>query len=247
MIIQSRELRTVIKMKIAVCDDERAFAQNLKNLIDDYYNSPDYAVYIFTSANELLSKFKQNPDLFSAVFLDIEMPELDGIQTAARMREISSDINIIFLTSHTELAMEGYEVNALRFLAKPVNQAKLYGVLALLDKSVRDGKCIVIADGGSRILVKQSDVLYIKAENVYLQIVTENKNYLLRKKLTDMEAELDSVRFVRIHRSYIVGLAHVKSYDGKSVIMTNGDPLPLSRSCEKQFKDAVMNYLRRFH
>lgn len=173
------------------------------------------------------------------------MPELDGIQAARHIRKLNSDVGIIFLTSHTELAMEGYEVNALRFLAKPVNQVKLYEVLALLDKSV-NRQCIVINDGGVNVMVKHSDVCYIKAENVYLRVVTENKNYLLRKKLADIESELDSGRFVRIHRSYIVGLEHVCSFDGKAVIMTDGTQLPLSRSCEKQFKDAVMNYLRRF-
>lgn len=233
-------------MKIAVCDDERLFAEKLKNLIDNYYRAFDVSVYVFTSASELLGKIEQSPDVFSAVFLDIEMSEIDGMQAAVSIRNISADMRIIFLTSHTELAMEGYEVNALRFLAKPVNTQKLHEVLALLDKSVGDDKCIMIADGGSRILIKCSDILYIKAENVYLQIVTENRNYLLRKKLADMESELDSGKFVRIHRSYIVGLAHVKSYNGKSVIMMNGAELPLSRSCEKQFKDAVMNYLRRF-
>lgn len=232
-------------MKIAVCDDERVFSERLKNLIDDYYRTPERTVDIFDSAAELLGHIQQEPDTFDAVFLDIEMPELDGIQAARHIRKLNSDVGIIFLTSHTELAMEGYEVNALRFLAKPVNQVKLYEVLALLDKSV-NRQCIVINDGGVNVMVKHSDVCYIKAENVYLRVVTENKNYLLRKKLADIESELDSGRFVRIHRSYIVGLEHVCSFDGKAVIMTDGTQLPLSRSCEKQFKDAVMNYLRRF-
>ncbi len=232
-------------MKIAVCDDERVFSERLKNLIDDYYRTPERTVDIFDSAAELLGHIQQEPDAFDAVFLDIEMPELDGIQAARHIRKLNSDVGIIFLTSHTELAMEGYEVNALRFLAKPVNQVKLYEVLALLDKSV-NRQCIVINDGGVNVMVKHSDVCYIKAENVYLRVVTENKNYLLRKKLADIESELDSGRFVRIHRSYIVGLEHVCSFDGKAVIMTDGTQLPLSRSCEKQFKDAVMNYLRRF-
>ena len=232
-------------MKIAVCDDERVFSERLKNLIDDYYRTPERTVDIFDSAAELLGHIQQEPDAFDAVFLDIEMPELDGIQAARHIRKLNSDVGIIFLTSHTELAMEGYEVNALRFLAKPVNQVKLYEVFALLDKSV-NRQCIVINDGGVNVMVKHSDVCYIKAENVYLRVVTENKNYLLRKKLADIESELDSGRFVRIHRSYIVGLEHVCSFDGKAVIMTDGTQLPLSRSCEKQFKDAVMNYLRRF-
>ena len=233
-------------MKIAVCDDDFAFAEQLKNLIDNYYRTPDVSVCVFTSAAELLGKLKQNHDAFAAVFLDIEMPGIDGIQAAASIRTLSADVQIIFLTSHTELAMEGYEVRALRFLAKPVDEEKLHEVLSLLDKSINDVQCIVISDGGSKILVKYSDIFYIKAENVYLQIVTKNKNYLIRKKLAEIESELDNGKFVRIHRSYIVGLAHIKSYDGKSVIMTSGAELPLSRSCEKQFKDAVMNYLRRF-
>lgn len=232
-------------MKIAVCDDERVFSEGLKKLIDDYYRTPEHTVEIFDSAAELLGQIERNPDMFVAVFLDIEMPGLDGIQAAGRIRRFSEDVSIIFLTSHTELAMEGYEVNALRFLAKPVNKIKLHEVLALLDKSA-GSKCIVINDGGGKVFVRYSEVCYIKAENVYLKVVTENKNYLLRKKLADIETELDSGRFVRIHRSYIVGLEHVCSFDGKSVIMTDGTQLPLSRSCEKQFKDAVMNYMRRF-
>lgn len=233
-------------MKIAVCDDERAFAEQLKQQIDGYYRTADCGVYLFTSAAGLIERIRRGPAEFAAVFLDIEMPEIDGFRAARDIRAISSDIALVFLTSHTELAMEGYEVNALRFLAKPVNEAKLHETLDLIDRSVSSGRCLVIADGGSRVLVRQLEIVYIKAENVYLHIVTAHKKYLHRQKLSDMENELDAGKFVRIHRSYIVGLAHVKSYDGKSVIMTNGDILPLSRSCEKPFKDAVMNYLRRF-
>lgn len=233
-------------MKIAVCDDERAFAEQLKQQIDGYYRTADCGVYLFTSAVELIERIRRASDAFAAVFLDIEMPDIDGLRAARDIRAISPDIALVFLTSHTEFAMEGYEVSALRFLAKPVNEGKLYETLDLIDRLVSSGRCLVIADGGSRVLVRQSDVMYIKAENVYLHIVTANKSYLHRQKLGDIENEFDAGKFVRIHRSYIVGLAHVKSYDGKSVIMTNGDVLPLSRSCEKSFKDAVMNYLRRF-
>lgn len=233
-------------MKIAVCDDERAFAARLKGMIDSYYRTADCGVYVFTSANQLIDEICGAPDKFAAVFLDIEMPEINGLEAAATIRQMSAGIEIIFLTSHTEFAMEGYEVNALRFLAKPIIEEKLHEALALLDKSTANGRCIVIAEGGSRILVKQADVIYIRAENVYLKIVTTGQSYLHRQKLADIESELDSGRFVRIHRSYIVNLAHVKSYNGRSVIMTDGAELPLSRSCEKKFKDAVMIYLRRF-
>lgn len=109
-----------------------------------------------------------------------------------------------------------------------------------------DAKCMLINDSRSKILVRYSDVRYIKSENVYLKVVTESKSYLMRKKLIDMESELSGGSFVRIHRSYIVGLDYVSAFDGKSVIMTDGTQLPLSRGCVKQFKDAVMNYLHEF-
>ncbi len=234
-------------MKIAVCDDDREFAENLKSIIDNYYNTQQNTVCIFNSPTELLDALEQDSDRFSGVFLDIEMPNLNGIQAAKHIRKSNSEVDIIFLTSHIEMAMEGYEVNALRFLGKPINEAKLYEVLALLDKSPNTDKNLVINDGGSTILVKHSEILYIKAENVYVNIVTQNKNYLLRKKFVDIENELDNINFVRIHRSYIVNLEYISSFDGKSVILTDGTNLPLSRSCEKQFKDAVMNYLRRFN
>ena len=111
-------------MRIAVCDDEKVFLQMICNKIDSFYKSLDVCCIAFGDGSEIIKAYECG-QRFDAVFLDIEMKKLDGMKTAERIRSFSSEVPIIFLTSHTEFAMEGYEVGAMRFLQKPVKNDKL--------------------------------------------------------------------------------------------------------------------------
>ena len=114
-------------MRIAVCDDEERFRQDIRKHIDALYGSLDVVVDSFSGGKQLIDAFQIRP--YDMVFLDIEMPEMDGITLAKKLRSISENIYIVFLTGHVEYALEGYEVNALRYLTKPVQESKLREVL----------------------------------------------------------------------------------------------------------------------
>ena len=123
-------------MRIAVCDDEELFRIEFKSVLDKVLINAEYDIDTFSGGSSLYEAFLKNP--FDLVFLDIEMPGIDGITLAKRLRAVSENVQIVFLTSHIEYALEGYEVNALRYLVKPVDMNKLSEVLKYIqDKNVR--------------------------------------------------------------------------------------------------------------
>ena len=97
-------------MRIAICDDELQCRQQTVQAIDECMRSIDILTDVFESGRDFLQAFQKNP--YDLVFLDIEMPETDGISLARKLRSLSRDVPIVFLTSHIEYALEGYEVNA---------------------------------------------------------------------------------------------------------------------------------------
>ena len=114
-------------MRIAVCDDEERYRIDLKTHLDKLLINDDYDIDTFDDGNMLIKEFVSSP--YDLVFLDIEMPVVDGITLAKKLRSVSENVFIVFLTGHIEYALEGYEVNALRYLTKPVDINKLKEVI----------------------------------------------------------------------------------------------------------------------
>ncbi len=104
-------------MRIAIVDDEREFLLNLKSMISENYPEPDkLSISEFGSGEEFVKNFKKN--MYDIIILDIEMKELNGLETAEKIRSADSSVIIVFLTSHQEFALQGYEVNAFRYMLK---------------------------------------------------------------------------------------------------------------------------------
>lgn len=229
-------------MKIAICDDEKFFREQLHRELESYYCSLDVLIDAFSSGWELMDAInKMNYDL---LFLDIEMEGMDGLEVARKLQENETAVPIIFLTSHTELAMAGYEVQAFRFLAKPIEQRKLLEALQAFENNIERNSRIMIVEGGMQHYLSCKDIFYIKSENVYLKIVMKKETYLIRKKLKELLQELPSNLFVAVHRSYILNLEHVTGFDGAEVILEDGSRIPVSKSNRNTFKQQMIRYMK---
>lgn len=228
-------------MRIAVCDDEERFRSDIKKHIDKIYNSLDVVVDSFSGGKELIAAFEVRP--YDLVFLDIEMPEMDGITLAKKLRSLSEKINIVFLTGHVEYALEGYEVNALRYLTKPVQEDKLKEVLRYVADKMTEKRQLLIKADGEEYLLDVSDILYLEAQNQYIMIYTSDAEYLVRYNLTDYENELKSDGFFRTHRGYLVSLGKVKKLGKNEVIMEGNASVPVSRSMMPKLKDALYAFI----
>ena len=130
-------------MRLAIVDDESVYRNHIAELINVVYGAENVSCYLYSDGSEIVKSFEEGFG-FDAVFLDIEMKELDGMSTAKVIRKYSKDIPIIFLTSHTEMAMDGYEVDAFRFLSKPVKKDKLLETLNELEKKLKVEEKIIV-------------------------------------------------------------------------------------------------------
>ena len=228
-------------MRIAVCDDEELFRIEFKTILDKVLVNSEYDIDTFSGGSSLYEAFLKNP--FDLVFLDIEMPGIDGITLAKRLRAVSENVQIVFLTSHIEYALEGYEVNALRYLVKPVDMNKLSEVLKYIQDKKNNSRQIMIKQEGEDIVIDISDVIYIESLDKNVRIVTSKSEYITRYNISDYEEELKNSGFLRIHRGYLISLSKVKKIVKNDVVMDGDISLPVSRSNIKTLKDALYAYV----
>jgi two-component system LytT family response regulator len=239
-----------MKIRTIIADDEVLARQKLLQLLQD-----DADVQIVgEGANALetidLVQFT-NPDL---LLLDIQMPGMDGFDiissfTASGPRHPP---RIIFTTAYDQFALRAFEINAIDYLLKPftrerlrqaVGRAKEYfsavhegGGATLRAAEDRDTSRIVFKSKGRILFLPVSDIRWISAEENYIRICTEHDNHLLRETMARFETRLDPKSFIRVHRSAIVNLQHVKEIrtdtpEGEAfVLMQNGQKVPVSRS-----------------
>lgn len=228
-------------MRIAVCDDEELFRIEFKSVLDKVLINAEYDIDTFSGGSSLYEAFLKKP--FDLVFLDIEMPGIDGITLAKRLRAVSENVQIVFLTSHIEYALEGYEVNALRYLVKPVDMNKLSEVLKYIQDKKNNSRQIMIKQEGEDIVIDLSDIIYMESMDKNVRIVTSKSEYITRYNISDYEEELKNSGFLRIHRGYLISLSKVKKIVKNDVVMDGDISLPVSRSNIKTLKDALYAYV----
>lgn len=233
-------------MKIGICDDEPHVCKQMQAEVNHYYHSLDILPVTFSHAEQLIEALRKDPDGFLCIFMDIELEGMDGIAASRLIQGMNLNIPIILLTSHSEFAPEGYEISAFRFLTKPLNRKKMAEALNAIETMQIRNRKIAICQDGQEIFVSCQDICYIKSENVYLQIRSPRQSYLVRGTLQKYLEQLPSRLFCQVHRSYVVNLSHVQSFDGTDVIMENGARIPVSRHRQKLFKDCIARYLKEY-
>ena len=233
-------------MRIAVVDDEKVFRQAIVDQITSLYGRENVSCFLFSDGNELVRSFENGFQL-DAIFLDIEMKELDGMSTAKLVRKYSKDIPIIFTTSHTEMALEGYEVDAFRFLAKPVDGRKLRQTLVDLEKKLKVEEKIVLRKDGEELIFPVADLIYAEAANNSVRFVFSKKAVEQRMRFSEAMSLIDDLTdgFLKIHRSYYIHLAHVVKMGSAEVVMDNDEILPIARGMAVETKKKLLEYVRR--
>ena len=232
-------------MNIAICEDERIMAQQLECLIKQYMGTKEIAYNLATyTSGEALLEGQLNQDI---VFLDISMGELDGMQTAKKMRKRGFLGCIIFLTSYTERVYEAFEVKAFRYLLKPINYRMLEEVLDLLSHEIAkaEKEYIIITTKQKMVRVAYEDVLYIESIGKNIEIHTLDKNYIMREKVSEFERILIDKGFFRVHKSFLVNLEYIKEIVNDRVVLENGEVIYVSRLRMKQLKETFIENLRK--
>lgn len=218
-----------IKYRIAICDDEQDQIDHIASMVSAWSVQNGYPseVITFTSAEAFLFAYEDNKT-YDILLLDVEMKDITGIELAKRIRRENKRAEIIFITSHFEFIGEGYEVDALHYLIKPVSEEKLTQVLnKAVEKLSVQPPSVVINCNGETVKLFETDIVYIESFLHYILIRTRDKEYKIKERISAFEQKL-SDDFYRIHRSYLVSLKHITRISRTSVTVGNTE-LPLSR------------------
>lgn len=216
--------------RIAVCDDEIDQIEYLKSLIAAWSRQSGHSceVQTFFSAEAFLFAYEEN-NAYDILLLDVEMKGISGIALARRIRQDNNRAEIIFITSHPEFYGEGYEVDALHYLIKPIPESKLTEVLSKAAQKLSvEPLSVIITCEGETLRLYESDILYVESFLHYISIHTAEKEYKIKENISSFEKRL-SGDFFRIHRSYLVSLKHIVRISRASVCLKDLTELPLSR------------------
>ena len=232
-------------MKIAICDDNQAFAETLANYIEAEYKSLDLLIEFFSSGEEFVKYYKSGKKSFDVILLDIEMKQINGIEAAHQIRKIDSHVVIIFITSHDELASLGYEVSAFRFLIKPVKAKKLIEALEAVRAQVSSEKTIHVRNTEGEHTININDILFFEARNQQVNIQTTSGEFIQRYSMSDYVEELVKYDFIPVHRSYLVNMKYVKGLNKQGIVLQDDTVLPISRLRYAEVKQYFHDYINK--
>ena len=226
--------------RCAVCDDNAADAAFVVSLIDKWNKDFPLQIETFSSAEAFLFTFEENQD-FDILFLDIEMGGMSGVELAKRLRQMGAGLQIVFITGYMEYISEGYDVEALHYLMKPVTGEKLGQVLdrAMERIKTRERELVLSLPDGI-VKVPLCEIRYIEVLKNYVTVHAA-EDYSLKKTLSELKKELDG-SFFQIHRSYIAGLRCIKKVTKTEVILKDSTVLPLSRKLYNDLNQALIHY-----
>jgi len=225
---------------IAVCDDDKKIHQIVEELLNAYAGKRQQQFRFFHaySAEELL----EADDFFFLLFLDIEMPGMDGIEAKNILEGKKTEANIIFMTSHEERVMEAFGKNVVGFLKKPVEKEQLLEAFDRVFHSYAD-QTIEVEKDGKLCYLSVSDIHYIVGQDKYTEVFTQKDSYLVRKSLAEWEQELPDAEFCRVNRSYII---HFDLFDGRKneITLDSGEVIKLSRQNKQKITEKYRQFLR---
>ena len=232
---------TQINLKIAVCDDSNIFLNETKTYIEAWAANTGHAVQIFSCDNgdALIEAHKANH--MDIIFLDIIMPLLNGMDTARELRQQDRSVNIIFLTSSPEFALESYEVKAQGYLLKPVSEEKIAKELnELVPNFYEEPKHLILKTTFGYQKLYFHDIEYVEAQNKRVLFhLYSGKALEISEPLHHFESQLlISDGFFKCHRSYLVYLPNVDHFNNTEITTRSGQNIPIARGYGKTFKEA---------
>lgn len=229
-------------VRIAIVEDDRAYAKKLQGYLEQYRAEHQAALHcrVFHDGLAFLEGYHSD---FDILLMDIEMPMLDGMSAARRVREADPHVVIMFITSMAQYAIRGYEVGALDFILKPVSYAvfsqKLQKAVRLANRNRQEH--LLLPMNGTQRRVSIPLILYVEVAGHQLQIHTETGIYCVSLPLKKLEAELAGHPFAKCNQCYLVNLRQVEEFRGNTVVV-GGHTLQVSRPRRKDFQIALTNY-----
>ena len=229
---------------IAICDDEQHMSDHIKAFVSDFFRKKNREIHLrtFSGGEELLS-YNGQIDL---LFLDIQMKDMDGMETARKLRAGQFRGVLIFITVLKEMVFQSFEVQAYDYLVKPVDEKQFEKTMERLYTSIQNASedSLLVQKGYEAHIIPKDEIVFCEIidRKIYLNLVSgEVLDYY--ERIEHLKTKLDD-HFFRCHRSYLINLRHLKGYKNGTAYMDNGREVPVSRLRGKEFSVAVLRYMK---
>lgn len=242
LILKEVGVRTMT-VKILVCDDDPTFVNQMVELIDRQpkYECTDISITGCSDPSQLSDKILSG---FNIMFLDIDMGQYSGLSIARRVRDLQLNSLLIFVTHYVEFSLEGYEVNAFRYLLKEKLSEKLpiYFKEAMM-QFAQKRDALKFTASGEEYVVQYENIVYLESHLRIIHLHTQHPeriNEYFYATMEEMEKELSPAGFIRIHKSYLVNMQHIKKLNYDRAQLSDDTILPVS---QKKFSEIKLRYM----
>ena len=231
--------------RIAIVEDEQEEYERLNGMIARYGEENDGSEFQTTWFSDGQSFLSKNTEEYNLLFLDIQMPGVNGMELAKEIRKRDRQVLIVFVTNMAQYAIEGYDVQAYDFILKPLNYCsfsmKFKRICNKLGHDVRDAQ-IMLVSGATKKRVKIAAITYIEVSGHNLFIHMTDGDFRMRGSISDMEKRLAAYHFVRCNVCYLVNLKHIDELRGDFVVV-DGSELRISYSKKQAFLNEFAMYM----
>ena len=232
------------QLHIAVCDDETVDREETIRLTENILREEDipYRIDAFDRGAALLGAIQKGAQ-FHILLLDVIMEGLDGMELAAALRERGTQTAIVFVSSNRDMALRGYEVAAVRYLAKPLDPERLHEALMFCYEAHFEQKEILLPTSGGWSRILPSDIIFAETWERGVRLTLRDGQADASVKISDLAAMLPDRQFVLCHRTVLVNLAYVQSIRYCELELRSGKVLPISKYRQAETRQKLMRYL----
>jgi len=229
--------------RIAICDDEATSLKLNRSLTERILQEEQIPCEIveFSCMDTMVAAVAKDEVTFDLLLSDILTTGITGIEAAEQLRRLGEDIPIVFISTSTEFALEGFGVNAQGYLSKPVSSEKLREALLHVHELKKKKKQLVVRCTGKVVRIPYQEIQYLESRGREVRIVTDKGTHLIKGKFSDMEKCLPKSDFIKTHRSYIVNVQHLVKVERYSAMISNYEEIPISQSL---YNDTKLQFMQ---
>lgn len=228
-------------MRIYLCDDEQKIREEIGAVVSAVL--PSAKVNCFVDGTCLLTQLSKAP--CDILLLDIDMPELSGMEVASCLTELTQKPLLVFVTNHDELVYESFRYHPFGFVRKQFLAMELEKVLKDCAEELEQGKLhFNFRSEGKEVCLKLSELLFFESEGNYLKVYTEDAEYRFRSTITAVEGNIKKDGFIRVHKGFLVNQSAIRLFGTDALELVDGRTLPVGKTYLEEAKQQFMRYLR---
>ena len=235
-------MREIDTFNIAICDDEKSLHEEVLNYCDIFFadKKVGYEAFSYYSAEEIIKEKDKHIDI---LFLDVEMSGISGIDAMGLIERMPNIFNIIFVSSHYEVAGDAYGRKTMGFIQKPIDQDEIISKIQKVYNRLLTDSMVSFGDNYGEYHFRKSDIIYLEAESNYCKINTIKGTTVVSYTLKKCEEILSGLPFVRVHKSYLINFNYLTKMSGATIYLANNTDIPIGRSYKENVNSQYEQYL----